>query len=262
MNTRARLALARFLHRLGRFISSLPLMVLRPDELMALGRQTYSKSAKFWGSDDTVNKGLHPMEKEVLEKLNLTGGKVLVLGLGGGREAIPLARMGFEVTGVDFIPEMVDLARKNALKHGVRIDARVGDFARLTPPPASFDLICLFDRMYSTIPTRTRRINMAKQMHAALRPGGWFACMFLWNPSLGFSPRVDRLRKIFAHLTRGNLSYERGDHLMGEVEFYHYFRQEAELAGEFSEAGFKLMRPFIIYEKEKRGVALLQKAAA
>ncbi len=262
MNKRARLALARFLDRLGRFIFSLPLMVLRPDDLMAFGRQTYTKSVKFWGSDETINKGLHPLEKEALDKINLAGGKVLVLGLGGGREAIPLARMGFDVTGVDFIPELVDLARENALKHGVRIDAQVGDFARLAPPPASFDLICLFDRMYSTIPTRTRRINMVRQMHAALRPGGWFACMFLWDPGLGFSPRVDKLRKIFARLTLGNLSYEPGDHLLGEVEFYHYFRREAELAGEFSEAGFTLTHPFIINEKDKRGVALLQKAAA
>ena len=49
---------------------------------------------------------------------------------------------------------------------------------------------------------------------------------------------------------------------MGEVEFYHYFRREAELADEFSEAGFTLTHPFIINEKDKRGVALLQKAAA
>ena len=109
-------------------------MVLRPDDLMAFGRQSYTKSVKFWGSDDTVNKGLHPLEKEALEKINLTGGKVLVLGLGGGREAIPLARMGFDVTGVDLIPEMADLARENALKHGVRIDARVGDDTRRRHP--------------------------------------------------------------------------------------------------------------------------------
>ena len=78
---------------------------------------------------------------------------------------------------------------------------------------------------------------MVRQMHAALRPGGWFACMFFWNPSLMYSPRVERLRKIFAYLTLGNLSYEPGDYLLGEVEFHHYFHHASELAGEFSGRG-------------------------
>lgn len=258
-----RVSLGKFLIRLGRFISSLALMVMRPDDLVELGRQTYARSEEvnFWGSDEIINKGLHPMEKMGLEKINLTQGKVLILGLGGGREAIPLAKMGFSVTGIDFVPEMIDMAKENAARHGVQLDTRVGDLAHLAPPPATFDLVWLSDRMYSCIPTRKRRVEMLRMMHQALRPGGFFACMFYWYPPLRFSPRVDWLRKIFAYLTLGNLWYEPGDVLQGDREFIHRFRDESELSSEFTEAGFEVFHPYIIHEMEHRGLALLRKAA-
>jgi SAM-dependent methyltransferase len=154
---------------------------------------------------------------------------------------------------------MVDLAIANAAKHGVQLEAQVGDFAHLEPPPATYDLIWLFDKMYSCMPTRGRRIQMLKRMHQALRPGGWFACMFKWNPIPGFSPGLDRIRKLFAYLTLGNLWYEPGDVFYGE--FIHQFRQESELSSEFAAGGFELPHPYIINEKERRGLALLYKAA-
>jgi SAM-dependent methyltransferase len=259
---RPRIILARFLRRLGRFISSLALMVMRPDDLVEFSRQTYADSGQVnhFASSETVDRGLIPLEKEILEKISLTQGKVLVLGLGGGREAIPLAKMGFSVTGVDFIPELVKFAQENAAKHGVHLDAQVGELAHLAPPPDTFDVVWLSDRMYSCLPTRKRRIEMLQRMHRALRPGGWFACMFYWFPLQKFSPRVDRLRKLFAYLSLGNLWYEPGDVLLGEIEFIHHFGDESELDSEFAEGGFKVIHPYILNEMEHRGLALLHKA--
>ena len=47
---RPRLHLGRFLIRLGRFIQSLAVMVMRPDDLMAFGQLTYAraKSMEEW----------------------------------------------------------------------------------------------------------------------------------------------------------------------------------------------------------------------
>jgi SAM-dependent methyltransferase len=259
---RPRIILARFLKRLGRFISSLALMVMRPDDLVEFSRQTYAENqqVKHFASAETINKGLKPMEKAGLEKINLTQGKILVLCLGGGREAIPLAKMGFSVTGVDFIPELVEMAKKNAANQGVHLEVQVEELSHLTPPAATFDVVWLSEGMYSCIPTRKRRIEMLLKMHDALRPGGWFVCMFSWYPSQSFSPRVDRWRKFFAYLSLGNLWYEPGDDLLGENEFIHRFGNESELDAEFAEGGFEVMRPYLINTLEHRGLALLQKA--
>jgi hypothetical protein len=43
--------------RLGRFIQSLALMVMKPDDLVEFGRQTYRQDVRHWGSDDLVAPG-------------------------------------------------------------------------------------------------------------------------------------------------------------------------------------------------------------
>ena len=54
-------------------------------------------------------------------------GRVLDIAMGAGRNAIYLAKMGFEVEGVDISGEAVNLAIESALKAGVTIRAQVVD---------------------------------------------------------------------------------------------------------------------------------------
>ena len=53
------------------------------------------------------------------------GGTVLELGCGTGRVSIPLARDGIKVTGVDYSPAMLEVARERAA--GVRVNWVEGD---------------------------------------------------------------------------------------------------------------------------------------
>ena len=259
-----RIALGKFLIRLGRFVSSLALMVMRPNDLVELSRRTYAtpKAVKDFASDKVLTKGLTPAEKTVLEKINLKQGRVLVLGVGGGRDAIALAKKGFAVTGIDYIPAMIEMTREKAAKHGVEIEARVGDFANLDIPGGTFDVVWLAWSMYSSIPTRRKRLETLKRIHETLKLEGWFVCGFHWVPIPGFSPQVDRIRKIFAYLSMGNLWYEPGDMLMGEMEFLHGFRDEDELAAEFAEGGFELIHLHIPQGQDGQGLALLYKGSA
>jgi SAM-dependent methyltransferase len=65
-----------------------------------------------------------------------SGGPVVELAVGTGRIAVPIARAGIAVIGVDASPEMLDVARATATKAGVErlVDLRVGD---LSEPPVS-----------------------------------------------------------------------------------------------------------------------------
>jgi hypothetical protein len=49
------------------------------------------------------------------------------------------------------------------------------------------------------------------------------------------------VRRALAFLTRGYLTYERGDVLFGGREFLHFFTSRKELAGEFAAAGFQVI---------------------
>jgi SAM-dependent methyltransferase len=255
-----RIRTARFLFRVSNLFESLPLMVMRPDDLVEFSRQMYARpqNVAAWGSDDVVQQGLDPDEQEVLEKLPSMQGRLLLLDVGGGREAIPLAQAGFSVTGVDFVPEMIEQAKANAEKAGVRLEGLVQEISSLDVAPESYDVAWLWAAMYSCVPTRRRRLAMLKRIHGALRPGGYFLCQFQWGGGEPLGPRRERLKRAFALLTRGNLTYEPGDMLYRNIEFIHGFRSEAELRAEFAVGGFKV-EDVRIYRGNLRGDAVLRR---
>ncbi len=259
---RPRIALARFLIRLGNFMQSLPVMVMRPDDLVEFSRQTYARqhSVAGWGRPDLLDEGLHADEYELLEKLPCTGGRLLLLGVGGGREAIPLARLGFQVTGVDFVPEMVEQAIRNAARHDLVIDGLVQEISRLELPENAYDAVWLSAAMYSCVPTRQRRLEMLRRIYKALRPGGFFVCQFHWSAGKMELSRGERARKAIAWLTLGNISYEPGDMLWHNIEFLHGFLSADELKTEFLNSGFEIAH-LGIPEQRMRGGAVLKKPA-
>lgn len=74
------------------------------------------------------------------------GRSVLDVGTGPGFLAIGLARRGYEVTAVDYTPEMLAMARKNAVKQlGEECAAHIrfvqADAQRLEFPDGSFDAV-------------------------------------------------------------------------------------------------------------------------
>jgi len=263
MSYRPRVFIAQTLVRIGQFIRSLALMVMRPDDLIEFGRQSYSepRDVDSWAAEKLVDSGLLDDEKALMDSLPIKQGDLLVLGVGGGREAIPLAKMGFKVTGVDFVPALVRRAEDNALRHGVGLTGVVGEISRIDFPADSFDVIMLSAAMYSCVPTRKRRLGMLDRIRRALKPGGYFLCQFHWDPSFRPDAKAEILRKAAAVLTLGNLGYERGDMLWGYIEFVHAFTSEEELRQEFSQGGFDILKLHML-DKTLRGGALLRKPSA
>jgi SAM-dependent methyltransferase len=68
-------------------------------------------------------------------------GRALDLGCGTGTNVITLAQHGWQVTGVDFAPPAIAVARRKARAAGVKADLRVGDVMRLNGVAGPFDLI-------------------------------------------------------------------------------------------------------------------------
>ena len=61
-------------------------------------------------------------------------GRALDLGCGTGTSSLALAKAGWQVTGVDFVPRAIRIARAKAKAAGVSVDFRVGDVTRLMRP--------------------------------------------------------------------------------------------------------------------------------
>jgi SAM-dependent methyltransferase len=105
----------------------------------------------------------------VVEELaGLPPGRALDLACGEGRNAIWLARRGWEVTGVDFSGVAVAKARAMAAEAGAAASFVRADLADHVPEPGSADLVLL---AYLQVPDPLRT-TVLERAAAALRPGG------------------------------------------------------------------------------------------
>ena len=255
-----RLDLAHGLLRLGAFIQSLPVVVMRPDDLVEFSRQTYARphNVESWAEDSLVDSGLSDHERDLLAAVPATTGDLLLLGVGGGREAIPLARMGFRVMGVDYVAAMVERAKENAARRGISIEGLVQEISRLDVPESAYDVVWLSRAMYSCVPTRARRVRMVQRIARALRPGGLFLCQFHWRPAPRPVGKGALVRKLAAACTLGNLAYEEGDILWLNVEFVHEFSSEDAIRSELEEGGLSVVR--VKTDQTPRGMAVCTKS--
>jgi SAM-dependent methyltransferase len=98
------------------------------------------------------------------------GMRVLDLGCGDGTTAIPAARTGADVLGVDIARNLVEAGNKRATELGLpRLKFQEGDATNLAGlPDASFDLaMSTFGAMFAPKP-----FDVAKEMVRVTKPGG------------------------------------------------------------------------------------------
>lgn len=107
-------------------------------------------------------------------------GRALDLGCGTGTDAIYLARQGWEVVGVDFVPEAIATARTRAA--GSTASFVTGDVTRLRQAGLAghFDLMIDIG-CYHAIPAG-RRDAYATEMAAVARPGADFYLAGIADP--------------------------------------------------------------------------------
>src|ERR671918_488445 len=87
---------------------------------------------------------------EFVSGLNLRPGMhVLDVACGTGNLALPAARRGAVVTGVDIAPNLIEQARENAKRGGLTVQFDEGDAENLPYEDASFDaVITMFGAMF------------------------------------------------------------------------------------------------------------------
>jgi SAM-dependent methyltransferase len=98
------------------------------------------------------------------------GSAILDLGCGFGRHAVPLARRGYRLTGVDLSETMLAEARGLAQRAGVDVDWQrrdMRDLAGLGPFDAC---LCLYTVLGYFDDAENERV--VRGVHAVLRPGG------------------------------------------------------------------------------------------
>lgn len=101
-----------------------------------------------------------------------TDGPVLEIACGTGRVTIPIARLGFAVTGLDIVPGMLAQARSKAV--GLPIRWVEGD-ARTFALGEQFRLIFLTGNAWQAFVTNAEQEAVLQRVHAHLHDDGLFA---------------------------------------------------------------------------------------
>ncbi|MFD8201372.1 class I SAM-dependent DNA methyltransferase [Streptomyces sp. NPDC059701] len=98
-------------------------------------------------------------------------GRALELGIGTGRIALPLARRGVPVHGIDMSRAMT--ARLHAKPGGDTVGATIGDFAT-TRVPGTFTLVYLVYNTINNLTTQDAQVACFRNAADHLGPGGCF----------------------------------------------------------------------------------------
>jgi ubiquinone/menaquinone biosynthesis C-methylase UbiE len=121
-------------------------------------------------------------------------GEVLEVAIGTGRN-LPYFPQGIRLTGIDFSPAMLQLARRQADRLGRTVDLRLGDAQALELPDASFDtVVCTFS--LCAIPDERQAVA---EMRRVLRPGGR---LLLLDHVAGTSRWVRAIQWLLERVTR------------------------------------------------------------
>ena len=117
----------------------------------------------------------------LVQRLGITKGlKVLDLGCGDGTTALPEAKLGADVLGVDIARNLVEAGNRRAAEQGLaNVKFQEGDASNLEQlPDKSFDLVVsIFGGMFAPKP-----FDVAKEMVRVTRPGGRIV-MGNWIPN-------------------------------------------------------------------------------
>ncbi len=110
------------------------------------------------------------------------GGRVLELGIGTGRIALPLAARGLEVHGVEASQAMV--AKLRAKPGGQDVPVTIGDFAEVSVE-GTFNLIFVAVSSIFALVTQEDQVRCFANVAAHLAPGGVFVVdAFVPDPAL------------------------------------------------------------------------------
>jgi SAM-dependent methyltransferase len=151
------------------------------------------------------------------------GAAAIDLGCGGGQSSLLLAQRRFAVTGVDFSPTAIELARENARHAPAIADFRVANCLDLREfASGCFDLAVDNHTLHCLI--GADRSQFLEEARRLLRPGG---LLFSETMSAEGAPDfvalgVDPVRRVDAHATR-------------------YWTTLAELVRALSSAGFVVL---------------------
>jgi protein-L-isoaspartate O-methyltransferase len=121
-------------------------------------------------------KGINPVLHEWFTQMPSSGRRVLIPGCGNGYEVIELARMGFDVTGIDIASTPVARMHRELEMEGLQAEVIQADMFEYIPE-MPFDAIYEQTSLCAINPEQ--REAYEKKLYEWLKPGGSLCALFM-----------------------------------------------------------------------------------
>jgi SAM-dependent methyltransferase len=183
-------------------------------------------------------------ERNLFRELLQPSDRVLLIGCGAGRDLLALKELGYDVTGLEPVPELVELARGHLERRGMNARILTG-FAETVDLEGSYDAVVFASLCYSSVRGSRSRIATLGRIKEHLARDGRVAITYAAFPPPS-RPSI-WLTALGAGLSRADWRPEQGDsfsrgHLAPRVLRYEHMFRPGEVAGECAAAGLRIIR--------------------
>jgi SAM-dependent methyltransferase len=214
--------------------------LLRRDELQSASVDQYRA---FNVSAFDVDSGLSPAEQVFYSRFLRHKDRILLAGCGTGRDLIALQQLGHDVTGLEPIPEVVELARQHLARRGLSALVQTG-LIQNAELGGRYNAIVFSNGCYSLLQGSAVRIATLSRVAEHLTPAG--RIIVSYHPASRQSHLGRWLTKTTAWLSGSDWVAEAGDtfardlYVPGLIRYHHAF-EPAEFARECEAAGLTLL---------------------
>ena len=212
--------------------------LLSDDGLRALDQRHHDREGAYltagWNE-----RGLFDWERAAVERNFPAGGRVVVIGCGGGREVLGLLDAGYDAVGYEPHPGLVEFARELLAGRGRSDRVHVGGESEFPAGAGACDGAIVGWGAYSLVRGRAARVRLLAGAREHLAPGGALLLSCFEAERHGRELRATRAiaNALRRGRGRGRPAVELGDTLAPNL--VHVFTR-AELEEEVAAAGLEL----------------------
>jgi len=200
--------------------------------------ELYYNRTKSYTDEKYNQSGLFEWEKPMIQKHFSNAKSILLIAAGGGREALALNRMGFEVDSYECNPSLIEYGNALLQKNGIKNKIKYLPRNSVPDEIKKYDGIIIGWGAYSHMSGSRKRHSFLTGLYLLLHKDTRLMISFLYARERSRRDKIVKSLSNFFRIFSKKDKTELGDKL--EPDFIHYFTEE-EIKSELIQSNYKIL---------------------